>query len=76
MLLERAELSVVELEAPLWLFSVIDQIVVAAFAQLGLKQWEAPVERGVGWLDARGPRLRGSNLSHAAAYLVVAKPCA
>jgi ubiquinone/menaquinone biosynthesis C-methylase UbiE len=47
MLLERAELSVVELEAPLWLFSVIDQIVVGASARLGLNQWEAPVERGV-----------------------------
>jgi SAM-dependent methyltransferase len=76
MLLEWAGFGVVELEAPLWLFSVIAQILVAALGRLGLKRLEAPVERGAAWLDGRFAGFRGPNMSYAAAYLVVAKPCA
>ena len=71
--LREAELELVSLEAPLWVFSVVAQALVVLLRSLGLGSMERPIERAAASLDGRLRRVRSRDASFAAAYLVVAR---
>ena len=72
-LLEEGGLRSVSIEAPLWIFSVFAQMVLAVLQRMGLGPLGESVKRAAWWLDKRLSRFQGPNLSFAAAYLVVAR---
>lgn len=71
MLMERANLRMVSLEAPLGLFSLIAQAWIVLFRRVGLGFMEPWLERAAAWVDCRLSPLQ-EGMSFAAAYLVVA----
>jgi SAM-dependent methyltransferase len=71
--LREAQLELVSLEAPLWVFSVVAQALVVLLQRLGLGSLERPVERVAASLDGRLHRARSCDASFAAAYLAVAR---
>jgi SAM-dependent methyltransferase len=71
--LGRCGLEILSLDAPLRAFSVVGQLGVALVRRFGFGSFESGIERVAYWLDRRLARARGSGMSLAAAYLVVAR---
>lgn len=76
LLLEEAGLRSVSIEAPLWISSVVAQVILAILQRMRLESLGERVKRAAWWLDQRLLRFQGENLSFAAAYLVVARRAA
>lgn len=70
-LLEHAGFTVVTIEAPLGLFWIYGQTLVAIVTRIGLGVLERPLERLAEWLDTRLRAVRAGN-AYAPFYLVVA----
>jgi SAM-dependent methyltransferase len=71
-LLSTARLQLVSLEAPLGVFSVVGQAVVAELWRLRLARLQRAVERAAEWLDRKARRMQSGG-SFALAYLIVAR---
>jgi SAM-dependent methyltransferase len=76
LLLDRGGFTVQAIRAPLWVFSVLAQAVVAVLSRVGMAGVEHALERGAAWLDGRSARFRRPEASFAAAYLVLARAAA
>jgi len=68
-----AGLHIDSLEAPLWIFSILGQMLAAALQLTGRNRGEVAIERTAAWVDARTTSWRRRGLAFAAAYLVVAR---
>lgn len=73
-LLSSAGLTLVSLEAPLWISSVVAQAFVVLLQRLRMGFLERVVERLAEWLDRRLARFQSPDASFAAAFLAVARP--
>jgi SAM-dependent methyltransferase len=74
LLMGEAGFRIDSLEAPVWVFSVVAQALIALLQRLRLGLVERRLEGAAAWLDARFRRFQGENAAFAAAYLVVATP--
>jgi hypothetical protein len=73
-LLGEAGFRIDSLEAPVWVFSVVAQAVIALLQRFRLGLVERWLEGVADWLDARFQRFQGEESSFAAAYLIMATP--
>ena len=72
-LLETGGFEVESIEAPLWIGSVVAQLVVAALQRIGISSLERWIEHAGARADAWLRRFQGPDMAFAAAYLVVAR---
>jgi ubiquinone/menaquinone biosynthesis C-methylase UbiE len=73
-LFARGGFRILSLEAPVWIFTILGQMIVTAMQRLRLSAFEKEIEALAAWLDQRLSRFQGKDLGFAAAYLIVAKP--